>query len=149
MLVVKGRKRIRPSPLDSILSGPTWSSQIYFVINARTKHQPLKLEEISSPRLGNKPKISCIYFLAQISRQKNTVSLVIYWCLSFDRKLFARWAMTWVTEQSIKTPKENFIIPIVLVNVDEGQVSFLFLWATDVAGWVCARSREHMFGSCS
>lgn len=58
MLGVKGRKRISSPSLDSVLSSPTWSSQIHFVINAGTKYQPLKLEEISNPRLGYKPKIN-------------------------------------------------------------------------------------------
>lgn len=74
-------------------------------------------------------------FLAQILKQRNMVSLVIYWCLIFDKKLFELWAMTWIRKQTIQTSKENFIISTVPVNVDEGQVRFLwFLRHWTVAG---------------
>lgn len=71
------------------------------------KHQPLRLEEISSPRLGYEPKVSCISWPKYWSRGIQS----LWWCISawfFDRKLFARWAMTWVIEQTIKTSKEDF-----------------------------------------
>lgn len=115
--------RVSPPSSDSMSQSPTWSSWTHFLINARTQHQPLMSEDISTPRSGYKPR-SVVFLGINIEAEEYVVFGYIL-VSDFDKKLFERWTTTWIREQTIQISNENFIISTVPVNVDEGQVRFL------------------------
>lgn len=148
MLGANMRKRISPLSSDSILKGPTWSSQTHFLINTGSKHQPLRLEEISTLRLGYKPKISCISWHIYWSRRIQSLwQFVGAWFLTESYLQDGLWSE--LQNRPLKPPRRISLHPQSWSMSMKGKWDFCSCEKLSCSRLqLCVWSEEHMFRSC-